>query len=183
MRIYIIGPTGSGKTWLAQKLSQHYHIKHINLDYVLYTHITDKSRTELSEDEWMESLRTEMQQENWIIEGINPINEVFNAADKVIYLRVSLLYSLLNQWKRYLTSPAQRKEHGFINNIKLSQYVIKQHREEYLAEGIDNPKYFRISKMDKIIERYKSKVMTLTSKKEITELGDKELPLRRITFL
>lgn len=36
MRLYIIGPPGSGKTTLAKKLSKKYHVDHYELDLLVF---------------------------------------------------------------------------------------------------------------------------------------------------
>ncbi|MBU1931621.1 hypothetical protein KJ965_02850 [Patescibacteria group bacterium] len=91
MKISIIGSSGSGKTYLARKLSEKYKIKHSNLDYVFFKHVVDKSRIELSEKEWKKNLDKLLEKDSWIIEGVNPLVEVLEKADKIIGLS-KLLY-------------------------------------------------------------------------------------------
>ena len=167
MKIGIVGPSGSGKTFLAEELSEKYKIKHTNLDYVFFNHIVDKSRVELPEKEWKEKLGKLLEEDNWIIEGVNPLIDVFNKADNIIYLRPSLFQSLFSQWKRYFTNPKQRKEHGFINNTKLTKYLLRQYLQEPDQKEYKNPKYSRVRKTDQITSKYKSKLIIFTSRKEV----------------
>jgi len=166
MKICIIGPTGSGKTDLAKELSERYRIKHTNLDYVFFKHVVDKSRIELPEKKWKENLNKLVSDKNWIIEGVNPLIEVFEKADKIIYLRYSLLQALYSQWKRYFTDARQRKEHGFANNVKLTRYLLRQYLQEPDPKKYKNPKYSRVRKIDRMMEKYTSKLIKFTSRKE-----------------
>ncbi len=167
MKINIIGPSGSGKTTLSKKLSQTLNIEPINLDYVFFRHAKDKQREEITEKEWRQNLNSKLKTNNWIIEGVNPIIEVMDNADLIIYLRPSLKTALFRQWKRYVTDPKQRKEHGFKNNLKLSQYLVKQYKEEDDPEKYEDLKYVRVRKLDKLTEKYKNKVKILSNNSAI----------------
>ena len=168
-RIYVIGPSGSGKTYLAKIISKHFDIPHTNLDYVFYDHKVAKSRDEVSDEEWKRRLNKLIEEDDWVIEGVNPINEVFEIADQIIFLRLNIIETLVSQWKRYLTDEKQRREHGFINNLKLSRYLIKQHTEEENLLKSDDPKYFRIRKVDRIIKKYSNKTVILNSRNEVNK--------------
>lgn len=93
-RIYIVGPSASGKTYLAKIIASKYRIPNVNLDYIFYKHVVDKCREEVSEREWKSKLNKILKGKGWVIEGVNPINEVVERADKIIYLRPNLLSAL-----------------------------------------------------------------------------------------
>ena len=169
MRISIIGPSGSGKTYLAKKLSEKLKIKHTNLDYVFFKHVVDKSRVELPEAEWKRNLNKLIKEDDWIIEGVNPLKQVFGKADKIIYIRPSLLRALYSQWKRYFTDARQRSEHGFINNLILSRYLLRQYMQEPNPGEYKNPKYSRVKKIDKIVEDYKDKLILFRNRGEVNQ--------------
>lgn len=164
MRISIIGPSGSGKTYLAKKLAEKYNIAHANLDYVFYKHFVEKDREQVPESEWKRNLNNILDESDWVVEGINPIIGVFEKADKIIYLRPSIVTALFRQWKRYFTDPKQRGEHGFRNNLKLSGYLFKQYTECEDAAKKDDPMYFRVSKVDRVLRSYSSKLVVLRTK-------------------
>ncbi len=168
-RIYVIGPSGSGKTYLANVISKHFGISHTNLDYVFFDHKVSKSRDEVSDEEWKRRLNKLIREDSWIIEGVNPINEVFEIADQIIFLRLNIVETLVSQWKRYLTDEKQRREHGFINNLKLSRYLIKQHTEEENLLKSNDPKYFRVKKVDRILKSYSDKTLILKSRSEVNK--------------
>ena len=169
MRINIIGPSGSGKTYLAKKLSEKLKIKHTNLDYVFFKHVVDKSRIELPETQWKKNLNKLIKEDNWIIEGVNPLTQVFEKADKIIYLRPSVVKALYSQWKRYFTDARQRREHGLINNLKLSRYLLRQYMQEPNPSEYKNPKYSRVRKIDKIVEDYKDKLILFSNRNEVNQ--------------
>lgn len=129
MRVNIIGPSASGKTTLAKKISSLHSLEHLDLDYVRFEFLGPKKRRKISRSVYMKKVREVISKPNWVIEGINPIIEVFKMADLVIWLKPKFHMALFRQWKRYFTDPRQRYEHGFISNIKLSRYIIRQYFE------------------------------------------------------
>lgn len=68
-----------------------------------------------------------------------------------------------------MTDEKQRREHGFINNLKLSKYLIKQHMEEENLLKSEDPKYFRIRKVDRILKSYSDKSIVLKSRSEVNK--------------
>jgi len=142
MKISIVGSSGSGKTYLARKLS---------------------------EKEWKKNLDRLLKKDSWIIEGVNPLVEVLEKADKIIYLRPSMLNALLSQWKRYFTDQRQRKEYGFLNNVKLTKYILRQFLQEPDPKEYKNPKYSRVRKVDRMVNKYAGKLIKFTSKKKASQ--------------
>lgn len=159
MKINIIGPSSSGKTTLAKKLSEELKIPHYDLDYTLHESIPGKKgRRELAEREWRKRLGEIFKRKDWIIEGVNPIKSVLEKADKIIYLKPPLAKSLYRQWKRYFTDPVQRSEHGFFNNLKLSRYIIRQYFKEADLTKLNDPMHTRLKSVEINLRKYKGKV-------------------------
>ena len=75
----------------------------------------------------------------------------------------------MSQWKRYLTDEVQRREWGFIDNLELSKYLIKQHIEEEKISKSNDPKYFRVKKVDRILKSYSDKTLILKSRSEVNK--------------
>jgi adenylate kinase family enzyme len=170
MKINIIGPTGSGKTTLADTLSKKLNIQVTSLDYLFYKHTKEKQREEILEKVWKKELGRILKKQEWIIEGVNPINEVIETADLVIYLRPHIAIALYRQWKRYFTDSKQRKEHGFGGNLKLSQYLFKQYLENDDITSIDDIKYSRLKKLDRILEKHANKVRVINNNTQLKQL-------------
>lgn len=167
MKISLIGSSGSGKTFLSKKLSEKTGTPATNMDYLFYRHVKDKSREEVPEVEWQANLSHILANNDWIIEGTRPLKIIFDAADKIIMLNPSIFTSLYRQWKRYFTDPIQRKQHGFKNNLKLSRGIIKQYFEKEDLTKSEDPTYYRISKVKRILKEYGSKVVYLNDTKDV----------------
>lgn len=171
MRIVIIGPSASGKSTLAKKISDKFNVPHIDLDYIFFKILPGKKRVLISPEKYIRVLNNNLKKESWIIEGVNPVAKAFQAADIIIFLRPSIITCLYRQWGRYFTDKRQREEHGFISNIRLSRFILKQYfspEYAYLPEG--NPPSLRLKKIWKHLKPYKDKVKVLKSNQDKREL-------------
>ena len=91
MRIYVMGSTGAGKTYLSKKLSKKYNIKAYELDRIVYdqnnltVHRSDKD----IEDDFNKIINSK----SWIIEDIG--RERFKKGremcDKIYYIKISMI--------------------------------------------------------------------------------------------
>lgn len=156
MKISIIGPSASGKTTLAKKISDLYQLEHTDLDYVCFKFIKPRKRIKLKRCVYMKKIKKIIEKHNWVIEGINPIHEVFEKAGIIIWLRPNFFKALYRQWKRYLTDSCQRCEHGFINNLKLSRYIFRQYFEN--PTPVTDPKKTWIKSAERELDTFKTKL-------------------------
>ena len=87
MKIQIIGCSGTGKTYLARKLSKKYNIQHYNLDDIQWDNSADGYGLKMPVNKREELLKRILSQESWIIEGVYYawVTESFQRAD-VIYV-------------------------------------------------------------------------------------------------
>ena len=70
MRIHIIGPSGSGKSYLAERLAEKYSLPHYDLDDVRWDRTAGKYGVK-QPDEVRDRLLSELAaQSDWIIEGV-----------------------------------------------------------------------------------------------------------------
>ena len=70
MKIHIIGGSGSGKTYLAEKLSREYGIPHFDLDELQWDAAADaygKKRNAAERDALLQNI---LKEDDWIIEGV-----------------------------------------------------------------------------------------------------------------
>lgn len=104
-KILIIGPSGSGKSYLARKLAAHIAIPHTPLDDLNWNN--DGPAIGIKRDEADRAARLEqvLQQPAWIMEGIyyNWLGSAFNDADSIILLQPSTIKRRLYMLRRFLS--------------------------------------------------------------------------------
>jgi adenylate kinase family enzyme len=103
-KIAIVGPTGAGKTTLANDLGSSLSIKAFHLDRFFWKRNWEKE----TRDNRIDILQQLVQEKQWIIEGsyINSTKLHLIAADTIIFLDPPPFVCLLRIIKRY------RKDHG-----------------------------------------------------------------------
>lgn len=87
-RISVIGTTGSGKTTLAQQISQNFNIPHIELDYLHW----EPNWVEIPDEVMREKVKTALAGNTWVVDGNYSIvrDIVWSKADTVVWLDYSL---------------------------------------------------------------------------------------------
>lgn len=90
MKIHIIGGPGSGKTFLADKLSEQYGIPHYDLDDLQWDNAANDYGTKRQAQERAALLDQILQREDWIIEGVYYAwcGQCFADADRIYVLEV-----------------------------------------------------------------------------------------------
>ena len=90
MKIHIIGGPGSGKTFLAEKLSKELGIKHYDLDDIQWDNSAKSYGTKRDPKERAAILDKILKEDDWIIEGVYYAwcGRCFEDADKIYLLNV-----------------------------------------------------------------------------------------------
>ena len=90
MKIHIIGGPGSGKTYLAEKLSKELGIRHYDLDELQWDNRSDSYGVKREPDERDRLLADVLKKNDWIIEGVYYAwcQQCFSDADKIYVLSV-----------------------------------------------------------------------------------------------
>ena len=90
MKIHIIGGPGSGKTFLAEKLSKELGIRHYDLDELQWDHQSGSYGVKRAPQERDELLAEILRNKDWIIEGVYYAwcQQCFADADKIYVLSV-----------------------------------------------------------------------------------------------
>lgn len=90
MKIHIIGGSGSGKSYLADKLSKEYGIEHYDLDDLQWDNNANTYGVKRNPDERGALLKDILNKKQWIIEGVyyGWCQQCFADADKIYLLEV-----------------------------------------------------------------------------------------------
>lgn len=132
-KLHIIGGPGSGKSYIARRLSEKYGLPQHDLDDIFW----DRSHTDYirsSDEARQRNLESILSNETWIIEGVyyKWLEKSFEGADKIIVLNTPVL---LRQWRvlrRYLgykLSRSHEKDETFANLIELISWNQKYDRD------------------------------------------------------
>lgn len=106
-RISVVGITGSGKTYLARRLSSQLGLPLIELDRLRESAAPE---TDLTDERFCEAVKAAVASDSWIIDGhYREIRHlVWNEADLVIHLDYPLSVILRQLLKRYVAKHARR---------------------------------------------------------------------------
>lgn len=109
-RIYILGISGSGKTFLGRILSDKLKITHYDLDDIYFIHKYDKPRTKLGRIRKLKELLRKKRK--WIIDGNGGLwnRNSMKKADLVIWLQTPLTIRSWRIIKRFLRRRGRHKE-------------------------------------------------------------------------
>lgn len=153
MKIHIIGGSGSGKTYLADKLSKKYNIEHYDLDDLQWDNEAKFYGIKRNPDERQAMLQEILKKEEWIIEGVyyKWCKQCFADADKIYLLEVPRLTYKYRIIKRFI----RRKlglEKGKKETLKSLNNLLK-----WADSYSDND----IPEIKKLIEPYIDKVVKI----------------------
>ena len=159
MKIHIIGCSGTGKTYLARKLSEKYNIQHFDLDDIQWDNSADGYGLKMPVNKREELLKQILSQESWIIEGVYYawVTESFQRADVIYVLDIpSYIYKyriIMRFIKRKLGIEKGKKE-TFKSVYNLLKWTNKYQNNN-------------LKEIKKILEQYASKVVWISDSREI----------------
>jgi len=109
LKIQIIGFSGSGKSYLAKKLADHYDLPLLYIDTVQFYDDWKERNTEEKNIIVKEFLS---QNEHWVIDGnySTVAVERFSQSDLTIYLKYNRIYCYFQSLKRYLKHKGKKRE-------------------------------------------------------------------------
>lgn len=149
MKIYIMGSTGSGKTYLSKILSNKYNIESFELDKIVYDQnnlMTHRSDKDIEKD-----FDKIINKKSWIIEDIGRKRFYKGRllADKIYYIKISKLKTykqMINRWYKQLKN---KEDYNIKPTIKS---LIKQLNDVRLYKKQEN-------KILKELEPFKDKLI------------------------
>ena len=157
MKIYIIGPVGSGKTTFSKKLSEKYGISRYELDKVAWD--DENGNVKRSDEEAKKLFEEIIKNKSWIIEDIgrDKFKNGRDKADVIYYLKISRLKSYYRVTKRWIKQRLGKEVYNHPPTFKQLLYFISTVNSYYKKEKIKL----------KELEEYKDKVVYVKSSKEI----------------
>ena len=134
MKIHIIGGPGSGKTFLAEKLSKELGIPHYDLDELQWDNHADTYGVKRDPEERERLLRDLLKQNDWIIEGVYYAwcQQCFVDADRIYLLRVpryKYRYRIIRRFLRRKLGLEQGKKESLKSVSQLLKWADKYQTE------------------------------------------------------
>ncbi len=162
MKIHIIGCSGSGKTYLAKKLSKKYNIPHYDLDNIYWDNSSEKYGIKMEVEKRNKLLQNILEKDAWIIEGIyyKWLEQSFKEADTIYLLDLPKYIYKIRIIKRFI----KRKLKLEISKKETLKSLLD------LLKWTDRFQNENIKEIIKILEIYKEKVYFIKSKKEIDKI-------------
>ena len=152
MKIHIIGGPGSGKTFLAEKLSKELGISHFDLDDLQWDNKSASYGVKRSSDERDRLLNDVLSHNDWIIEGVYYAwcQQCFADADRIYVLNVpryKYRYRIIRRFvRRKLGLETGKKE-----NLKSLRELLKW-ADKYQTVNLVEIRKLLIPYLDKVIE-------------------------------
>ena len=167
MKIFIMGNIGSGKTTLANTLSEFYNINLYHIDEIVHDDVNNKKRTEEEQKNIINKILKD--NKDWIIEGTprSNLELLCNNAEEIIFLDIDKKELIKRVKKRYLKRKLKIEKINYkidkkslkeeINNIEKSNYNrIYEQLTKHIRKGIIIKNETEIKKyMDSVYETYK----------------------------
>ncbi len=139
-KIHIIGGSGSGKSYLAKKLSKELSINHYDLDDVFWDNSDKNYNVRTPEDIRDKKISDILSNDGWIMEGVyyreDWLYRAFDEADLIIILAVNPWVRDFNICKRYIIERLCSKNDkfsSFKNFINLLFWNHKYERKHVLS--------------------------------------------------
>lgn len=161
-RIHIIGSTGSGKTYLAERISKKNRLSLYELDTVMWS--SSKEFSGKNPPEVRDKLLNQIiSQERWIVEGVyyKWLASSFERAEIIIFLDTDLFKRDIRIVLRFMKQ-----------RLGIERSIYKQTFRGLLKMIAWNHKFDRINKKKivEFLEPYKSKVMFMKDIRDIEKL-------------
>ena len=164
MKITIIGQPCSGKSTLASKISQNFHIPYIQIDRFWFEaggqkiNPSNKEEMERARRYVREKVEEALKQESWVSDGwYSRVQSLISEqADQIIFLDIPLYKRLANHFKR-MNKPGRHEELTKWDEIKFFYEIVKR-------------TFTRSKRMKKFVSEHSDKVKIIRNYKEMDKL-------------
>ena len=148
MKIYIIGPCGSGKTYFSKKLSEKYNIKCFELDKVCWD--DENGNIKRTDEESLNLFNEILKNDSWIIEDVGraKFEEGRVQADIIYYIKMKKLKAYYRVLKRWIKQRIGIEVYNHPPTLKQIKYFLSVVNSYYKGE----------KQKIKKLERYNNKV-------------------------
>lgn len=163
-KIFIVGSPGSGKTTLAQSLSQKLGLPHFDLDQIRFP----KPHHKRPDEEALPMVEKLTHKPTWIIEGVYTswIKKYLPKSELVIFLDTPFYLALYRVIRRYFREIlAGQARHSFISTLVLIKNLLIFHFSKDQKDG-----YVTRQQTEQVLSAHKNKVRIITSSKELDQL-------------
>lgn len=162
MKIYIIGASGSGKTYLAKKLASKYRVSVNSLDDLFWDNSGSHYNVKRNSEERNAMLEQILQSDDWIIEGVQYswCDKCFENADIIYVLDMPRLLCRLRIIRRFMKRKLSRNSRNN-ETLKSLVYLLKWTKKFYKVNLIE---------IREKLAHYQSKVVFLSSKNDINAI-------------
>ncbi len=162
MKIRIIGCSGSGKTYFANRLSEKYNIPDFDLDDIQWDNSQNSYGVKMPIEKRNQMLNDILQQPDWIIEGVYYawVQKSFEEADVIYVLDIPKWLYKFRIIKRFIKRRLGL-EKGKIETLQSVRNLLKW------TNTFQNT---NMKEIIEILEPHKEKVVCLKRKKEIDKI-------------
>ena len=166
MKIHIIGGSGTGKSYIADKLSQKYGIPHYDLDDVFWDNTADTYGTKMPVEKRTSKLADILKKDDWVIEGVfyDWLADSFSLADRIVILQIRPLVFNARIIRRFI-----RRKCGLEKGKKETLRSLKD-----LLVWTNGYQRNNIPRILDFLAPYKDKVSIITNARDILMFGDRD---------
>jgi adenylate kinase family enzyme len=159
MKIHIVGGSGTGKSYISEKISKQYQIPHFDLDNIFWDNEALSYGIKMPIDKRTEKLNEILEKDNWIIEGVfyGWLYDSFALADYIFILKTKPIVYNYRIIRRFI-----RRKLGL---EKAKKETLKSLKDLLIWTNKYQKK--NIPKIVSFLEQYHNKVIMIDKAEEI----------------